>query len=76
MLVTLRGDPAAADSRRQGRQAQPPVVRARDVDLAGSDAKRGASKWRCPTGERKPASAWLKASRLHTLIPRGTEPED
>jgi transposase, IS5 family len=41
--------------------------------FAGSDAKRGASKWRCPTGECKPASKWVKASRLHTLIPRGTE---
>ncbi|MDQ2740718.1 MAG: hypothetical protein M3Z66_00190, partial [Chloroflexota bacterium] len=41
--------------------------------FAGSDAKRGASKWRCPTGECKPASVWLKADRLHTLIPRTTE---
>jgi hypothetical protein len=40
---------------------------------AGSDTKRGASKWRCPTGECQPASMWVKASRLHTLIPRGTE---
>ncbi len=41
--------------------------------FAGSDAKRGASKWRCPTGGCKPASVWIKADRLHTLIPRGTE---
>ena len=41
--------------------------------FAGSDAKRGASKWRCPTGECKPASAWIKANRLHTLIPRSTD---
>jgi len=41
--------------------------------FAGSDARRGASKWRCPTGECAPASVWVKASRLHTLIPRGTD---
>jgi transposase len=40
--------------------------------FAGSDAKRGASKWRCPTGECVPASVWIKADRLHTLIPRTT----
>ena len=28
------------------------------------------TKWRCPSGECKPASAWRKASRLHPLIPR------
>jgi IS5 family transposase len=38
--------------------------------FAGSDAKRGASKWRCPTNECKPASQWVKADRLHPLIPR------
>jgi Transposase DDE domain/Transposase domain (DUF772) len=36
---------------------------------AGSDRKRGASKWRCPTGECRPASTWIKADRLHPLIP-------
>jgi hypothetical protein len=40
--------------------------------FAGSDAKRGASKWRCPTGECAPASMWVKADRLHTRIPRTT----
>ena len=40
--------------------------------LAGSDAKRGASKWRCPAGECSPASVWVKADRLHTLVPRST----
>jgi hypothetical protein len=28
---------------------------------------------RCPTGECKPASTWVKADRLHPLIPRETE---
>jgi hypothetical protein len=38
--------------------------------FAGSDVKRNASKWRCPTGECQPKSRWVKASRLHPLIPR------
>jgi hypothetical protein len=41
--------------------------------FAGTDYKRKATKWRCPTGECKPASAWVKADRLHPLIPRETE---
>lgn len=41
--------------------------------FAGSDRKRGASKWRCPTGECKPASTWIAASRLHPLIPRNSK---
>lgn len=41
--------------------------------FAGSDTKRGASKWRCPSGTCKPASVWIKADRLHTLIPRTTD---
>lgn len=41
--------------------------------FAGADAKRGAAKYRCPSGECQPGSAWVKADRLHTLIPRGTE---
>lgn len=41
--------------------------------FAGSDAKRGASKWRCPTGDCTPASEWVKADRLHPLIPRTTQ---
>ena len=40
--------------------------------FAGADRKRGATKWRCPTGECKPASVWIKAERLHPLIPRET----
>lgn len=41
--------------------------------FAGSDFKRGASKWRCPTGECSPASKWVKADRLHPLVPRETD---
>ncbi len=38
--------------------------------FAGSDIKRGAAKYRCPKGECSPASVWIKADRLHTLVPR------
>jgi DDE family transposase len=51
---------------------KPPRCEHGEWRFAGSDARRGASKWRCPTGECKPASVWVKASRLHPLIPRET----
>jgi hypothetical protein len=35
--------------------------------------ERKASKWRWPTGGCKPGSKWIKAGRLHTLIPRTTD---
>jgi hypothetical protein len=38
--------------------------------FAGADAKRKATEWRCPAGECSPASRWIKADRLHPLIPR------
>jgi len=41
--------------------------------FAGADFKRRATKWRCPTGECKTASTWIKADRLHTLIPRDSK---
>jgi hypothetical protein len=41
--------------------------------FAGADYKRRATKWRCPTGECQPKSRWIKANRLHPLIPRETE---
>jgi hypothetical protein len=53
-------------------KAKPPTCDHGQWTFAGSDSKRGASKWRCPTGECKPASVWIKASRLHPLIPRET----
>ena len=40
--------------------------------FAGTDYKRQATKWRCPTGECKPKSMWVKADRMHPLIPRHT----
>jgi hypothetical protein len=51
---------------------RPPTCEHGDWRFAGSDVKRGAAKWRCPTGECKPASRWIKAGRLHPLIPRDT----
>jgi transposase, IS5 family len=39
----------------------------------GSDYKRRAAKWRCPTGECEVSNRWIPASRLHTLIPRTTQ---
>jgi Transposase DDE domain len=41
--------------------------------FAGSDFKRGASKWRCPTGECQPKSKWVKADRRNPLVPRSTK---
>jgi hypothetical protein len=41
--------------------------------FAGADFKRRATKWRCPSGECKPASTWIKADRLHPLIPRDSK---
>ena len=49
---------------------KPPTCEHGTWQFAGSDAKRGASKWRCPSGECKPASVWVKADRLHPLVPR------
>ena len=41
--------------------------------FAGADFKRKATKWRCPSGECQPKSVWIKADRLHPLIPRETK---
>jgi hypothetical protein len=49
---------------------KPPTCAHGEWRFAGSDFNRKASKWRCPTGECKPASQWVKADRLHPLIPR------
>jgi Transposase DDE domain len=52
---------------------KPPCCEHGKWKFAGADKKRGATKWRCPTGECKPASVWVKADRLHPLIPRETK---
>jgi hypothetical protein len=48
-------------------------VRARALDVRGADFKRRATKWRCPTGECKPRSRWIKVDCLHPLLPRESE---
>jgi hypothetical protein len=66
-VIPLRKTPAVKAGKHN-----PPSCEHGEWTFAGSDAKRGASKWRCPTGECNPASVWVKADRLHTLVPRGT----
>lgn len=51
----------------------PPCCEHGTWTFAGADRKRNATKWRCPTGECKPASVWVKADRMHPLIPRETD---
>jgi transposase len=51
---------------------KPPTCEHGEWRFAGADRKRNACKWRCPTGECTPASVWIKADRLHPLIPRET----
>ena len=67
-LIPLRQTP---DVKRG--EDSPPTCSHGEWVFAGSDRKREASKWRCPTGECKPASTWLKADRLHPLIPRNSK---
>jgi hypothetical protein len=66
-IVPLKHTPAVVDG-----EHLPPMCGHGEWTFAGSDAKRGASKWRCPTGKCAPASVWVKADRLHTLVPRST----
>ncbi len=66
-IIPLRKTPFVVDGKHQ-----PPSCEHGDWTFAGSDAKRQASKWRCPSGECQPASVWVKADRLHTLVPRST----
>jgi DDE family transposase len=66
-IVPLRQTPAVARGNHQ-----PPSCEHGEWRFAGSDSKRGASKWRCPTGDCKPTSRWIRADRLHPLVPRET----
>ena len=66
-VIPLRKTPAV----KRG-DHKPPTCEHGEWRFAGADQKRGATKWRCPTGECKPASRWIKADRLHPLIPRET----
>jgi transposase len=66
-VIPLRQTPAV----KRG-DDKPPCCEHGEWKFAGADKKRDATKWRCPTGECKPGSAWIKADRLHPLIPRET----
>lgn len=67
-VVALKQTPAV----KRG-EHKPPCCEHGEWKFAGADKKRDATKWRCPTGECKPASVWVKADRLQTLIPRTTQ---
>jgi hypothetical protein len=64
-VVPLRATPAV----KRG-DHRPPTCEHGEWKFAGADRKRGASKWRCPSGGCSPASTWIKADRLHPLMPR------
>ena len=55
-------DPARETPAVKAGKHKPPTCDHGEWTFAGSDAKRGASKWRCPSGECAPASVWVKAS--------------
>lgn len=48
----------------------PPTCEHGTWTFGGADAARARTKWRCPSGECQPGSVWVKADRLHPLIPR------
>jgi len=66
-IIPLRETPAV----KRG-DHKPPAFEHGEWRFAGADYQRQATKWRCPTGECSPASRWVKADRLHPLIPRET----
>ncbi len=67
-VTPLRKTPAVVRG-----EHKPPTCDHGEWTFAGADYKRKATKWRCPTGECKPASVWVKADRLHPLIPRESD---
>jgi len=67
-VIALKETPAVKAGKHK-----PPACEHGEWTFAGADVKRGASKWRCPSGECAPASVWIKADRLHPLIPHGSE---
>lgn len=66
-VIPLRKTPAVVRG-----EHKPPCCEHGEWRFAGADQKRRATKWRCPTGDCAPASVWVKAKRLHPLIPRET----
>lgn len=66
-VIPLRKTPDVVEGK-----DKPPCCEHGQWRFAGADHKRAATKWRCPTSECKPASVWVRADRLHPLIPRET----
>jgi len=64
-IIPLRKTPAVKKGAHK-----PPTCDHGEWTYAGADFKRKLTKWRCPTRECKPASVWIKADRLHPLVPR------
>lgn len=52
---------------------KPPRCEHGEWTCGGAYYKQKVTKWRCPTGQCKPASTWIKADRLHPLIPRDSK---
>jgi transposase len=63
-IIPLRETPAV----KRG-EHRPPTCEHGTWTFAGADSGRKATKWGCPTRDCKPASVWIKADRLHPLIP-------
>jgi hypothetical protein len=70
-----RGILPVTAERRMGKAepSRPPACEHGVWTFAGADFKRKATKWRCPTGECKPASKWVKADRRNPLVPRSSK---
>jgi hypothetical protein len=66
-VIALKETPAVKRGEHKPRHASTASGRSR------ARTPSAASKWRCPSGECQPMSVWVKASRLHPLIPHGTE---
>jgi len=54
-VVPLRNTPGVVRG-----DHKPPTCEHGEWRFAGANVKRQASKWRCPTGDCKPASVWIK----------------
>jgi hypothetical protein len=59
--------------RKIGKPFSPPTCEHETWMFAGADFKRGASEWRCPSGECSPKSALVNANRRNPLVPRSSK---
>jgi len=67
-VVVLKNDQAVKNG-----DHEPPRCQHGVWTFAGADYRHKRTKWRCPTGGCSPGSRWIKASRLHPLIPYKSE---